>query len=193
MICTQNPGLGQFLYKTGIFHNPWFTRDITMIYPWQPVYWNTGSSPLTFLIFFTFLYDILFNKKGMDARKSRTIKIGQSWRKSRTYRPTTSTNLVDFLEQQPVQFAVKRAKPGFTIQDLVLPLTPEKNTVLEGEGIYIIFIYIYTLFIYTYIHIYIYTYIHIYIYTYIYIYIYIYIYTYIHIYIYIDTYIYIYR
>ena len=22
VICTQNPGLGQFLYKTGIFHNP---------------------------------------------------------------------------------------------------------------------------------------------------------------------------
>ena len=52
-----------------------------------------------------------------------------------------------------------------------------------------IHIYIYNIYIYTYIHIYIYTYIHIYIYTYIHIYIYtyihIYIYTYIHIYIYI--------
>ena len=53
----------------------------------------------------------------MDAQRSRTIKIGQSHRKSRTYQPTTSTYLVDLQEQQPAQLqsAVKRAKPGFTM------------------------------------------------------------------------------
>ena len=84
----------------------------------------------------------------MDARKGRTVEIGQSRRKSRTYRPTTSTYLVDLLEQQPPTIcSKKRAKPGFTSQNSVLPLTPEKNTGLEGEGIYtyiyiIIYIYI---------------------------------------------------
>ena len=78
----------------------------------------------------------------MDARKGRTVEIGQSRRKSRTYRPTTSTYLVDLLEQQPATiWSKKKAKPGFTSQNSVLPLTPEKNTVSEGEGIYI-YIYV---------------------------------------------------
>ena len=54
----------------------------------------------------------------MDARISRTIKIGQSRRKSRTYRPTTSTYLVDLLEQQPATICSEKGKtrvlPGKT-------------------------------------------------------------------------------
>ena len=82
------------------------------------MFWNTGSSQLTVLIIFTLLYDILFLTKGMDARRSRTIKIGQSRRKSRTYRPTTSTYLVDLLEQQPATICSEKGKtrvlPGKT-------------------------------------------------------------------------------
>ena len=77
------------------------------------MFWNTGSSQLTVLIIFTLLYDILFLTKGMDARRSRTIKIGQSRRKSRTYRPTTSTYLVDLLEQQPATICSEKGKTGF--------------------------------------------------------------------------------
>ena len=49
----------------------------------------------------------------MDARISRTIKIGQSRRKSRTYRPTTSTYLVDLLEQQPATICREKGTTGF--------------------------------------------------------------------------------
>lgn len=40
-------------------------------------------------------------------------------------------------EKALVWWEVDLAKLGFTRQNLVLPLTPEKNTVSEGEGIYI--------------------------------------------------------
>ena len=98
-----------------------------------------------------FLMTFYSKKKNMDARRSRTIKIGQSRRKNRTYRPTTSTYLVDLLEQQPATICSEKgktqfyhSKPGFTPHAW-------KNTVLEGEGIYIyICIYIH-LFIYVHI------------------------------------------
>ena len=121
VICTQNPGLGQFLYKNGIFHNPWFTRnhDLPVI---THVLKRGFEPPNCADIFHTSFWHFI-SKKAMDAQRSRTIKIGQSHRKSRTYQPTTSTYLVDLQEQQPAQLqsAVKRAKPGFTMFYHVLP------------------------------------------------------------------------
>ena len=126
--------------------NPWFTRVITVIYPWynrdlhpkprfgavsvqnrdfpQPViypWYNHDLPVITHVlkhgfeppncadIFHTSLWHFIL-KKGMDARISRTIKIGQSRRKSRTYRPTTSTYLVDLLEQQPATICSEKGK-----------------------------------------------------------------------------------
>ena len=72
---------------------------------------------ISFRVFFFFFVDS-GSKKGMDARRSRTIKIGQSRRKSRTYQPTTSTYLVDLLEQQPATICSEKGKnpvlPGKT-------------------------------------------------------------------------------
>ena len=39
-------------------------------------------------------------------------------------------------EVGPLRSDSPTAKPGFTRQNLVLPLTPEKNAVSEGEGMY---------------------------------------------------------
>ena len=129
--------------------NPWFTRVITVIYPWynrdlqpkpwfgavsvqnrefpQPVIypWHNHDLPVTTQCFetrvrapklcwyFSHFFMTFDLKKGMDARRSQTIKIGQSHRKSRTYRPTTSTYLVDLLEQQPATICSEKGKTRF--------------------------------------------------------------------------------
>ena len=75
----------------------------------------------------------------MDAQRSRTIKIGQSHRKSRTYQPTTSTYLVDLQEQQPATICSEKGKtrlyhvlPGKTG---VYNSRLVSFSVLEGQGI----------------------------------------------------------
>ena len=92
---------------------------------------------------FVFFFVDSGSKKGMDARRSRTIKIGQSRRKSRTYQPTTSTYLVDLLEQQPATICSEKGKN---------PVLPGKTRVCPSRldffqfgraGCIYIYIYIY--------------------------------------------------
>ena len=138
-------------YNRDLHPKPWFgavpvqNRDFPqpVIYPWYnhdlPVITRVlkhGFEPLN-CSDTHFLMTFYSKKKNMDARRSRTIKIGQSRRKNRTYRPTTSTYHVDLLEQQPATICSEKgktrfyhSKPGFTPHAW-------KNTVLEGEGIYI--------------------------------------------------------
>ena len=52
-------------------------------------------------------------KKNMNARRGRTTKVAQSRRKRRTYRPTTSTYLVDLLEEQPGTICSEKGKTRF--------------------------------------------------------------------------------
>ena len=99
-----------------------------------------GFEPPNCSDIFLYIYDILFKKKAWMRREVGPLRSGSPRRKSRTYRPTTSTYLVDLLEQQPATICSEKgktrfyqAKPGFT---MFYPSRLKENTVSEGEGIW---------------------------------------------------------